>query len=241
MIYADLLLFAAPPPIEWFLPAIVILLFVIQIIRAVITGVGNPNMPQRRPPGQMPRMPVPPQGEENEALKGEIEEFLKRVSTRREGQPQRPPGGAGPRPITVARGQPPASPGERRRRPPPVVIATGGVPIGEVQAPTRRSAEDLAKRHLGSRGFEQRGDQLTKIDEHERQFERQVQQTFAHEVGHLKPSVLASPEDAGAVSDAAPQVVDDSRSNTSFALLTGSNLINAVIINEIMQRPEHRW
>jgi hypothetical protein len=239
MIYANLILFAAPPPIEWFLPAIVVLLFVIQIIRAVITGAGNPNMP-RRPPGQMPRMPAPPQGEENEALKGEIEEFLRRVSNRREGQPQRPPG-APQRPIPVVRPQQGGSSPERRRRPTPVVIATGGVPIAEVQAPTRRDSRELARRHLSSRGFEQRGDQLTKIDEHERQFERQVQQTFAHEVGHLKPSVLSSPEDAGAVSEAAPQVVDENRTNKSFALLTGSNLINAVIINEIMQRPEHRW
>ncbi len=240
MVYANLILFAAPPPLEWFLPAIVVLLFVIQIIRAVITGVGNPNMPQRRPPGQMPRMPVPPQGEENEALKGEIEEFLRRVSNRREGQPQRPPGAA-PRPIPVVRPQQGGSSPDRRRRPTPVVIATAGVPIGEVQPPNRREAQELARRRLGSRGFEQRADQLTNIDEHERQFERQVQQTFAHEVGHLKPSVLASPEDAGSVSDSAPQVVDDNRNNTSFALLTGSNLINAVIINEIMQRPEHRW
>jgi hypothetical protein len=240
MIYADLILFAAPLPIDWFLPAIVILLFVIQIIRAVITGVGNPNMQQRRPPGQMPRMPAPPQGEENETLKGEIEEFLRRVSNRREGQPQRPPG-APQRPIPVVRPQQGGSSPERRRRPTPVVIATGGVPIGEIQAPNRRDAQDLARRHLSSSGFEERGDQLTKIDEHERQFERQVQKTFSHEVGHLKPSVLASPEDAGTVSDTAPQVVDENRTNKSFALLTGSNLINAVIINEIMQRPEHRW
>ena len=88
---------------------------------------------------------------------------------------------------------------------------------------------------------EQRAGQLTNIGEHERQFERQVQQTFAHEVGHLKPSSLSSPDDARSVSDTAPQVVDENRNNTSFALLTGSNLINAVIINEIMQRPEHRW
>src|ERR1700730_15340339 len=99
MLYANLILFAAPPNLEWFLPAIVVLLFVIQIIRAVITGVENPNVPQRRPPGQIPRMPPPPpQGGENQALKGEIEEFLRRVSNRREGQPQRPPG-APSRPI----------------------------------------------------------------------------------------------------------------------------------------------
>jgi hypothetical protein len=232
MLYAHLILFAAPPPIEWFLPAIVVLLFVIQIIRAVITGVGNPNMP-RRPPGQMPRMPAPPQGEENEALKGEIEEFLRRVSNRREGQPQRPPG-APQRPIPVVRQQQGGGSPERRRRPTPVVIATAGVPIGEVQPLNRRDAQDLAKRHLSTRE--------SAIDEHERQFERQVQKTFSHEVGHLKPSVLSSPEDAQPVSESAPQVVDDNRSNNnSFALLTGSNLINAVIINEIMQRPEHRW
>jgi hypothetical protein len=242
MLYANLILLAAPPNLEWFLPAIVVLLFVIQIIRAVITGVGNPNVPQRRPPGQIPRMPPPPpQGEENQALKGEIEEFLRRVSNRREGQPQRPHG-APSRPIPVARPQPSGSPPDRRRRPPPVVIATAGVPVAEVQTPGQRDdIQDLVKRHLNTRGIEQRAGKLTNIGEHERQFERQVQQTFAHEVGHLKPSSLSSPDDARSVSDTAPQVVDENRNNKSFALLTGSNLINAVIVNEIMQRPEHRW
>ena len=197
-----------------------------------------------RPPQGMP----PPQGQGNEQLKGEIDEFLRRVSTRREGQPPQrgaPPqrGPAGPaRPVIVARQVGPANSQDRRRRPAPVIVATAGKPVVAEVVDSRDDIDDHVKRFLDNRQFEQRADKLTSIDQNERQFDRQIQQTFAHDVGHLKPKTLAPPADDRSVSQSAPQVVDDQKQqNISFALLTGSNLINAVIVSEIMQRPEHRW
>jgi hypothetical protein len=239
-----ILLFAAPPfQFEWVVPIIVFLVFIIRIIGAAINGNANQNMPNRRPPGQPPRIPQPPQGGENEALKGEIEEFLRRVSNRREGQPQRPTGKP-PRPAPVIRTPTTTAPADRRRRPAPVVIATAGTPVLEVvETPTARGdVDDHVKRYLNTGQFEQRAGHLSSIDEKERQFDRQIQRTFAHEVGHLKPSEFSTPNDERSVSEAAPQVIDDQKKqNTSFALLTGGNLINAVIVSEIMNRPEHRW
>jgi hypothetical protein len=239
-----ILLLAAPPfnP-EWIVPIIVFLVFIIRIIGAAIGGNANQNIPNRRPPGQPPRMPQPPQGGENDALKGEIEEFLRRVSNRREGPPQRP-AGKPPRPTPVVRTPPTAIPADRRRRPAPMVIATASAQTSDVaeNPAARGDVDDHVKRYLNTRQFEQRAGHLTSIDQKERQFEQQIKQTFAHEVGHLKPSALSNRGDERSVSDTAPQVVDDEKKqNISFALLTGSNLINAVIINEIMQRPEHRW
>src|SRR5258707_6897639 len=133
-----ILLFAAPFQFEWIVPIIVFLVFIIRIIGAAINGNANQNVPpNRRLPGQPPRIPQPPQGGETEALKGEIEEFLRRVSNRREGQPQRPTGKP-PRPAPVIR-TPTATPADRRRRPAPIVIATAGTPVLEVvETPTAR-------------------------------------------------------------------------------------------------------
>ncbi|HKD38053.1 MAG TPA: hypothetical protein VKB78_14670 [Pirellulales bacterium] len=249
-------LFAAPPIIDpvVIFAAIIILVLIIRVIGAVIAAGNNPNMPPRRPPGP-PRLPQPPDGD-SDALRGEIEEFLKRVSNRREGQPQRPPGapprppgapgrpgGVPPRPTPVIRTPPSVPPQERRRRP-PVVVATASTPTLEVVEPVGPGGDidEHVKRYMSTRQFDQRAGQLTSIDEKERQFDRQVQKTFAHEVGHLRPSALSIAGDDRSVSEIAPKVIDDqNRQNKSFGLLTGKNLINAVIISEIMQRPEHRW
>jgi hypothetical protein len=249
-------LFAAPPfidPVVIF-AAIIILVLIIRVIGAVIAAGNNPNMPPRRPPGP-PRLPQPPEGD-GDALRGEIEEFLRRVSNRREGQPQRSPGapprppgtpprapGAPQRPAPVIRTPPSVPPQERRRRPPVVVATATTPPVEVVEAP--RPGGDIdehVKRYLNTRQFEQRAEHLTSIDAKEKQFDRQVQKTFAHEVGHLRPSALSVAGDERSVSETAPQVIDDqNRQNRTFRLLTGANLINAVIINEIMHRPEHRW
>ena len=234
---------------EWIAPVIFILVMVLRIIGAAVGG-NNPNAANRRPAG--PRPPVPPQGQANgnDALKGEIDEFLRRVSNRREGQPQRRPAGTPPRPIQVVR--PPQSPlapqspnpPDRRRRPVPVIVARAGVPVVKEAVIAPRSGDEIddhVKKFLNIGQFEQRADHLASIDQQERKFDQQIQQTFAHEVGHLKPSALSSATDERSVSQTAPQVVDEKSQNISFALLTGSNLINAVIVSEIMQRPEFRW
>lgn len=251
-----MVLFGAPPIIDpvVIFAAIIILVLIIRVIGAVIAAGNNPNMPPRRPPGP-PRLPQPPD-RDSDALRGEIEEFLRRVSNRREGQPQRPPGAparppatpprvpaAPPRPAPVIR-TPPSVPSQERRRRPPVVVATATTPpIEVVEAPgSGADIDEHVKRYLNTRQFEQRAENLGTIDENERQFDRQVQKTFAHEVGHLRPSVLSVAGDERNVSQTAPRVVDDqNRRNNNFLLLTGSNLLNAVIISEIMQRPEHRW
>ncbi len=227
---------------ELIVAALVVFVLIIRVAGAIIAANNPQNIPQnRRPPGP-PRLPQP-QGGDNEALKGEIEEFLRRVSNRREA-PRSPAQGGPPRPGPVVR-PPQPTPGERRRRVAPVVVVanTGPPVVAEIaDSPNRGDVDDHVRRYLNTRQFEQRAEHLGTIDEKEKQFDRQIQQTFAHQVGHLRPSEFATPNDDRSVSQAAPQVIDDEKKqNKSFALLTGSNLINAVIINEIMTRPEHRW
>jgi hypothetical protein len=227
--------------LQWVFPIIFILVFVLRIIGAAAGGANNPNVPKARPPGQIPRVPRPP-GNDEDALKGEIEEFLRRVSNRREGQPQQRTAANPPRPAQAMRPPAAASPQDRRRKPAPVIIASAGTPVvAEVVEAPRDDIDDHVKRYMNTRQFDQRAGQLTSIDQKERKFDQQVQQAFAHEVGHLRPGSLAPAADERSVSDSAPQVIEDDKQNKSYSLLTGSNLINAVIVSEIMQRPEHRW
>lgn len=237
-------LFAAGPDLGMIFTALVVFVLIIRVVGAVIAANNPGNMPpNRRPP--MPPRPPQQQGGDNEALKGEIEEFLRRVSNRRDPQGKPPGQGAPGRPVPQLRTPPTIMPAERRRRAAPVVVVSNtGAPV-LTEVPDSRNRGDIdeqVKRHLNIQQFEQRAEQLTSIDEKERQFDRQIQQTFAHQVGHLKPSVLSVSGDLRTVSDTAPVVIDDEKKqNNSFALLTGSNLINAVIVAEIMARPEHRW
>ena len=212
---------------------------------------------RRPPPVRRPPQPVPPQGEgpqvqpqmqprqiaapqgqprpAGDALQGEIEEFLRRASGRQQpGQAQRPrPGTARPA-ITGAKADP------RRGRPaPPVVRAKPVANAPDESADTPEAISQHVKQFLDMKEFDQRTTNLSSIDEKERQFEQNLQKTFSHELGHLKRSTLADGGDAAAT---AVQPIAPLNPNVLAGLFrSGVDLKRAIALNEIFQRPEHRW
>jgi hypothetical protein len=190
-----------------------------------------------------PRQIVPPQGQPRpagDALQGEIEEFLRRASNRQQpGQQQRPR----PVPARIPSARPttagtPIDPRRARPAPPAVRAKPAASPPAE-SADTPEAIAQHVKQFLDMREFDQRTSNLSSIDEKERQFEQKLQKTFTHEVGHLKRSTLADGGDAAAT---AVQPVAPVNPNALAGLLrSGIDLKRAIALNEIFQRPEHRW
>lgn len=244
---------------EWAEVIFFLIMGFLWLINRVATVIETARRP---PPVRRPPQPVAPQGADGpavapmqarqvaqaqgqprpagEALQGEIEEFLRRASGRQQpGQPPRQrPGGARPasRPaITGAKADP------RRARPaPPIVRAK---PVANVPADTTETPEAISqhvKQFLDMREFDQRTTNLSSIDEKERQFEQKLKQTFSHQLGHLKPSTLADGGDSAATA-ALLQPIPVNQNVLAGLFRGGIDLKRAIALNEIFQRPEHRW
>jgi hypothetical protein len=168
-------------------------------------------------------------------LNAEIEEFLKRAeqrrgeSSRREVAAQRPPEPPQRRPV---------APQPAPRRSPPLEPLTR-------DAEPRRDLSSVAssvEKHLGNRGFSQRAEHLADdISRADENMEEHLQQVFGHRVGTLgesSPGRLTSTTDVAAtVSVSASSTILD----LADMLTSPQKLRQAIVLREILDRPEHRW
>ncbi len=232
-------------------------LWLVNRIATVVEAARRPAQPVRRPPPPVPpqgaggpqaqpmqpRQVAPPQGQPRpagDALQGEIEEFLRRASGRREGyqppvKPQRPVTG---RPMNPGTRNDP-----RRARPAPVLVR-GKPPVAAPDEGIETPADigRHVKQFLDNKEFAERSSQLSSIDEKEKQFEQNLQKTFSHELGHLKRSTLADGGDAATTAAPLQPLVPLQNPNILASLFrSGVDLKRAIALNEIFQRPEHRW
>jgi hypothetical protein len=219
-----------PNNFEWLIPVIFVIILAVRSLAALVNA-GNQNPPNRRPIVPRPAADDNP----NDPLKGEIEEFLKRVSNRRDGQNPQGQGQARPSQAKPQPGRrsPPPPPGERRKRPTPVIVARTAAPPAVPVEEQQQSVAEHVKRFLSTTEFEQRSEKLDTIAAKERQFEQQVQQTFTHQLGSLRPTAEAT---AAAAAEQKPPVA-----RMVVPLLSGLAIRNAIIMNEVLTRPEHRW
>lgn len=199
---------------------------------------GTPQRPQTeramRPPQQGGRNAPEPRGQTAQ-LNDEIEQFLKRAGQRRgENQPReratRPPESR-PR----APKQPPAPPRQ------PLREAPVDADVVLVDEPRRESVADSVEKHLQTGTFEKRAAHLTDdITRAEEQMEEHLQAAFGRRVGTLAGAPVAK----GPVTDAPTAAVEDAPSAAvAFAqiLRTPQGMREAIVLGEILARPEHRW
>jgi hypothetical protein len=186
------------------------------------------NNPQRRPPGKGERPLRPPQTAGTppanpSPLNAEIEQFLKRANDRRGDRSRRVPTAKGP-PKPPPREQP--------------------VDVHPIEHRELSSVSASVEKHLANRGFTQRAEHLADdIVRADQQMEQHLQKSFDRQVGTLGDS---APKSSGTPATDAEPVADRAEPSAAAAALARSladpkNLRQAVILSEILQRPEHRW
>jgi hypothetical protein len=196
---------------------------------------GQPPTPSRSAPRRLPtpegnakRAPAP--GRPNapqkaDPLLAEIQKFLKQSNPEK-----RSPG----------RPQPPAA---RPVRVEPIVLR-GGPPVG---APKTGDSvgRPLDSRHLDTTGFGTRASQMTDdIKRGDAEREQHFQQTFSHKLGRLTDTSVAGDK---AIAPDAPTTSTVPVAVVPFAdwlplpTTKPEDLRRAIMLNEILQRPEHRW
>ncbi len=206
------------------------------------------RVPQANPPRQPPmgRPPAPPQkpviveAQRQQRPEApfdpakELEEFLRRVQERR--------GAAAPRDVEVVR---PQQPKPQRR-----AVRTAADELVTAEAVEERRAEssvaEHVAKHLDSRKFTARAQQLSHVDQADEQMDAHLAQVFEHKLGRLEPQSTSRPAAVAPTARAEQVRADIAATPTAAAglaalLANTESIRQAILLNEILTRPEHRW
>lgn len=191
----------------------------------------NPNAPPLANPGGSRA-----QGSKPSPLDAEIEQFLRRADQRKGNRSQQK------RPAQQQ--QPP--------KPPPKPASRSLASDADISGPITAEALDdrglssiaaSVEQHIGSRGFAQRAEHLADdIVRADQQMEEHLQKSFNRKVGTLDSTAqarsMAPVTDTAAKTDTGPQ---SQAAVLAELLASAQGVRQAVILSEILERPEHRW
>jgi hypothetical protein len=226
-------LFAFDP--DWVRLAIFLVVAVGYLISFVATRLRDRQVAKNR-------LPRPPRKDPDTTR--ELEEFLKRSSADRREIVKRPAQPA-PRPQSQpeARTRTPrrkAEERDKRRRTPtptPALVNLRESDLTKERAPT---PVGQVRPSIDTREFAERATHLGSLDT-ARPLEEHLKEAFSHQVGTLaaKPTDSLAAQNRAAAAAAA--ATGTRQTLPIAALLSGGNLRNAIILNEILKRPEERW
>jgi hypothetical protein len=182
------------------------------------------------------------------ANRDEVEEFLRRAAARRAAAQQQQQRPAAP-PAQPAWTPPPQQPPPPARRPPPLADVVMLQPVETVEAEVvdaeladqqDRLGRGVAQHMRGTTQIaahaETLGDELELADD---KLEAHLHQVFDHKVGDLKKSTT----EAGAASptQASRDAPLPGAASIAHLLVNPQNVRNAIILAEILRRPEDNW
>ena len=171
---------------------------------------------QAQPPAgapARPQRPVPPQ------VADEIGEFLRRANEHRAAE-QPPPQPAKPKPL------------------PPVQQPVRAEVVAEV--PVGTQVNEQVKKYLDTQSFSRREEALGKeVAQADQEIDQHLHQVFDHSLSRLETVV----GETAAAAVEPPEVADAATFATGLLALVTSpdSLRQAVILSEILHRPEERW
>jgi hypothetical protein len=226
-------LFAFDP--DWVRLAIFLVVAVGYLISFIATRLRDRQVAKNR-------MPRPPRQDPNTAK--ELEDFLKRSSASRR-EPVKKPAQPVPRPQpqpdarTRAARRKAEDRDKRRKTPTPTASL---VNLRESDLTKERAAAPIepVRSSIDTRDFAQRATQLGSLDT-AHSIEDHLKQAFSHHVGTLAAASTDSLAAQNRAAAAAAAATGTRQTLPIAALLSGGNLRNAIILNEILQRPEERW
>jgi hypothetical protein len=216
----------------WIKLIFVAVVFIIWIFNNLVgdKAKAKPRQLQRPVPPPRPIEGAPAEGRPagQQPLVGEIEEFLKRANRKREEKARRK------QQPKVAKPAPPAPPKPARR------LVDGGSEGQQFEFGTNRSVADHVQQHLNTGQFAERAATLVDEDIAKDDASREAhrKQVFDHKLGSLSDTSTGSVKTAAAAQVAA----SDIGAIPVGALLSNPDSIRqAIILNEILTRPEQRW
>jgi hypothetical protein len=196
---------------------------VVVIIVFILAGIAQliAKLQQMQPPAGRPPRPVPPNVAE------EIGEFMRRAASRRNAAGGQAAPGSPPKPSPVA--------------PPARVEAAPEPPVGG-------QVEEHVKKYLDAQEFTRRSEDLgEEVAQADREIDQHMHQVFDHRVSQLElvPGEAAAPPAATFETSETTEAAPVASLPVAVGLLdligSPESLRQAIILNEILQRPEYRW
>jgi hypothetical protein len=221
--------------VSYVFPIVFFLIYAISRLmtatKAKVPHVRNP--PRKAPEGERPLRPpqaappANPPASSQSPLNAEIEQFLKRANKKHQERSRRE-----------------SSPAGRTPKVPPKPSVERPIDVQPIERREFSSVSASVDKHLSNRTItqlaEHLGDDIGRADQ---EMEQHLQKAFSHRVGTL--SDVQKPASAtGPVTDTETAVVfgATSAANAIAGMLSDpKNLRNAVILNEILRRPDERW
>jgi hypothetical protein len=218
------------------------LFVVLPLLAKLINMFGNQEPAKRvAPPVPPPVKPRLPPKAANPELNTEVEEFLRRAAERRTAEQRREA-------ATVQKPQPatsrqPAVPRREEPKKPPRRKPQRQAIQAEVLDDVKRGAgvaEHVAQHFKPQHQVLERPSSAAAVDQADEAMQQHLHSVFDHQVG-----TLARPDRAGAATGAAqstPREAPVVEAADLAGLLTNPQTVrHAIILNEILTRPEHRW
>jgi hypothetical protein len=222
---------------DWLSVVVPIVFFIIYALNHLLTArkpvTPQARKPPRRPPEgerplRSPQQPAAnPQTSSQSQLNAEIEQFLKRANDRRGDRSRRE-----------------VAPTARAPKTPPKPPADRPIDVQPLERSEISSVAASVEKHLSNRTFTQRAEHLADdIVRADQGMEQHLQKSFGHRVGTLSDAQKSTGSQTPATdNETAVVVAAGSAANAIAGLLADpNNLKQAVILSEILQRPENRW
>ena len=172
------------------------------------------------PPGQRPR-PQPQPRQQQGPVVNEIDQFARQAAQRRaEG---------GRRPVAQRQG---GWPQPAPRRPAAAQPLVEAVPVELLEPVAERVRTHVASGNVGALGSRKLA---SEVDQAAENLEEHVHDVFDHELGQLS----RTPDESARKSGAA--IPPTAAAGIAAMLTDPASIRQAIVLTEILQRPEHRW
>ena len=201
-----------------------ILVFIVIGLLSVVGQIMNKGNEGRQkagpPPGQRPR-PQPQPRQQQGPLANEIDQFVRQAAQRRaEGRPQ----------PAVQRQD--VRPQSAPRRPAAAQPPVEAVPVELLQPLDESVRSNVAPQRIGTLGSRRRERDVAQADEN---LKKHVPGVSNHRVGQLSGAPSENAGESGAI------IPPAAAAGVAAMLTDPANIRQAIVLTEILQRPEHRW
>lgn len=203
------------------------LIFLLFLIVSVVGSLANKWRQMQEEAARRGRPPRPPR--QPRPLDDEIADFLRTAGERRETAGQPRPGTPPPRPATTP-SRPVRTP-TRPASPPSRPVVEQPREVKPLESHPGRLVETLATRTLTTGGL---GQLTTEVAQADDRLQDHLRQAFSHDLSSLGPQETGVPLSPSALPPAAA-------AGLAPLLASADSLRNAIILSEILHRPEHRW
>ena len=203
---------------------------VIFLVVAAIYGINHIIKAVREMQKTLQKPPARPveQGEVKQRLERELDDFMRRA--RGESAPAQPP----PPPQQKKRRR---NQGEQKKQ----QAAESKERDDKDDLRRRKRLEPRLEQHIDTSRFEQRARHLTNIDHEADDIQQHVHQVFDHKLGALGSDTRDSREADAAAALVNAGIEHSTANRVAMNLADPESLRDAIVMQEILNRPTHRW